>query len=366
MRIAIIYLGRRGAGGRIALEIARQLDREHRVLVVVSRLAENLEHWRKTSVQRVDVNTFGNAIGALFSLIFPIQIHRVAERIRQTKPDALLFPMFHPWNSLIQKALRDVPSVVFVHDPHPHPDLAGWFYDKLENQSFRRAARGVVMSEVLKPALIQRGITEERIDVIPIGPLRYKRAARSQKALDQPPTLLFFGRIAPYKGIEHLLDAYRLVRETTPCRLSIVGRGNLRPYRERLKGLEDVEIINHWVAEEEIGEWFARSDLVTLPYASASQSGVIPIAATFGLPVIATRTGGLPEQIEAGISGWLVPPGDVHALAEAIREALNNPTLARQRGLELKERYERVFNWGQIVRQVEISLEKAMQARGPE
>jgi glycosyltransferase involved in cell wall biosynthesis len=90
---------------------------------------------------------------------------------------------------------------------------------------------------------------------------------------------------------------------------------------------------------------------------------VIPIAATFGLPVIATRTGGLTEQIEDGVSGWLVPPGDAQALANTITEVLSQPQAARQRGLALKDRYEKQFGWEQVSRRVVESLEKARPAR---
>jgi glycosyltransferase involved in cell wall biosynthesis len=365
MRIAIIYLGRRGAGGKITLEIARQLDRGHQVLAVLSRQAENLEHWQTTSVPRVEVDTFGNALAALFSLIIPIQIQRVAERLRQARPDVLLFPMFHPWNSLIQKALRDVPSVVFVHDPRPHPDLAGWFYEKLENASARRASRCVVLSETLKPVLAQRGIDLGRIDAIPLGPFLYFHSSQLSGKPETQPTLLFFGRIMPYKGLEILFRAFGRVRKSTPCRLLIAGEGNLSPCKELLAQLSDVEIVNRWIGENEIGDFFVRGDLVVLPYTSASQSGVIPIAAAFGLPVIATRTGGLSEQVEDGVSGWLVPPGDVDALAAAILEALTTPAVARQRGQALKDRYEKLFGWERSARQVAESLKLAVQSRGP-
>jgi glycosyltransferase involved in cell wall biosynthesis len=365
MHIAVVYLGRRGAGGVISLELARQLEQRHQVLAILSTLAENLEYWKKASIRRVEVGTFRNPVGAFLSLVFPFQIKRIANQIRQAKPDVLLFPMFHPWNSLIQKILSDVPSVVFVHDPRPHPDLAGWFYEKLENASIRRASRCVILSETLKPHLAGRGVDSARIDVVPLGPFPYAPMGSNSEKQDHSPTLLFFGRIMPYKGLETLLKAYARVRETQACRLIVAGEGNLSTFRDLLAGLPDVEVVNRWFGEGEVGDFFARSDLVILPYASASQSGVIPIAATFGLPVIATRVGGLSEQVEDGVSGWLVPPENVDALADAIREALTQPAQARLRGQALKARYEKQFGWEEISLQVVKSLELARQARGP-
>ena len=179
------------------------------------------------------------------------------------------------------------------------------------------------------------------------------------------PTLLFFGRIVLYKGLDVLLQAYADVRQTHTARLVIAGEGDLRLYQKALHTLPDVKVINHWIPEDEIEELFLKSDLLVLPYIGASQSGVIPIAAALGLPVIASCTGGIPEQIEDGKSGWLVQPASKDALAAAIVEALDNPALARQRGEALRTRYEsQLFSWEQIARQVRESLKKAAQAAG--
>ena len=100
-----------------------------------------------------------------------------------------------------------------------------------------------------------------------------------------------------------------------------------------------------------------------MPYTSASQSGVIAIAASFALPVIATNTGGISEQIENGVSGWLVEPNNVRALSDAIAEALEHPLLARRRGDALHDYFRRHFDWKNIAYLVEESLSKAKQAR---
>jgi len=363
MRIAIIYFGRRGAGGIISFELARKLGQEHQVSVFRSGMAENPDRWSEANIETIQEYTFHNAVGALLSLVFPAQIHRVVSRIRQRKPDILLFPMFHPWNSMIQKALRDIPSVVFVHDPRPHPDLSGWFYEKLENASIRRATRCVILSETLRSFLVDRGVSLDCIDVVPLGPFIFTPSNLFARDQDHLPTLLFFGRIVPYKGLELLLQSYMEVRKSFPCQLLIAGDGNITPYKDMIEGLQDVTLVNRWIAETEIADFFARSDLVVLPYTSASQSGVIPIAAVFGLPVIATTVGGLSEQIEDGVSGWLVPPDDVQRLADAVREVLSSPQMARKRGQALKERYEKHFGWEQGASRLVKSLERAMHSR---
>jgi glycosyltransferase involved in cell wall biosynthesis len=364
MRIAIVYLGRRGAGGIISFELARQLGKKHQIISFLSRQAENLDRWTDAKTDFIQVETFQNVIGALLSLFFPGQIHQVANQILQSRPDILVFPMFHPWNSLIQKALKNIPSVVFVHDPRPHPDLFGWFNAKLENASIRRAARCVVLSETLKSFLVDRGATLDRIDIVHLGPFVYTPSVRPIRYQDHLPLLLFFGRIVPYKGLNILLQSYGEVRKNYPCQLLIVGDGNISPYKDLIERLQDVRLVNRWIAEDEIVDFFASSDLVVLPYTSASQSGVIPIAAVFGLPVIATQVGGLSEQIEDGVSGWLVTPNNAQKLAETIQEVLSSPQLAFQRGLALKERYEKRLGWEQAALRLADSLESAIRTRG--
>ena len=363
MRIAIVYLGRRGAGGKITLELARALNHGHEVFAFLSAQAENLHDWQSLPLQQAHVETYRGAASALASLLLPAQTQRLAQQIQNVRPDVLLFPMFHPWNSRLQNILAHFPAVVFVHDPRPHPDLAGWFYEKLENLSIRSATRCAVLSETLKPHLARRGVGAASIDVIPLGPFAYIPSAREKT--DRPLTALFFGRIVPYKGIDTLLKAFALLRSTFDCRLILAGEGDLTPYADLLTNQPNLEIINRWIPENEIGNLFAGCDLLVLPYSSASQSGVIPIAAAFGIPVIATRTGGMVEQVEDGVSGWLVDAGDASALADAMRVALSEKDEARRRGEALKARYETQLSWERIAERLVKSLQMAAPARGP-
>jgi glycosyltransferase involved in cell wall biosynthesis len=78
------------------------------------------------------------------------------------------------------------------------------------------------------------------------------------------------------------------------------------------------EVHHYWISDEQRAALFQRAAVVVLPYISATQSGVVPVAYTFGKPVVATRVGALPDCIEDGRTGLLVPPRDERALAEAI------------------------------------------------
>jgi glycosyltransferase involved in cell wall biosynthesis len=266
--------------------------------------------------------------------------------------------MFYTLNPFLQHHLTEIPSVVAVHDPVPHPGYIDLVYAKLENWSVHQSRRCLLFSTVFVPALEERGVSPERIDVIPHGPLIYPSVAQPDFA--QSPSLLFFGRITDYKGLDILIKAYARLRERYPINLRIVGSGDLRPYMPLLKNLPGVEIVNRWVDESEVGHYFGPNQIVVLPYTSASQSGVIAVAAGFGLPVIATSTGGLPEQINDGVTGILVPPGSVDELVDAIENLLNNSLKAALLGQALAKDFSQNRNWNVIATQVLSACEKAL------
>jgi glycosyltransferase involved in cell wall biosynthesis len=135
--------------------------------------------------------------------------------------------------------------------------------------------------------------------------------------------ILFFGYVRAYKGLDFLLRAMPRVLERVDAELLIVGEfyDDRAKYDEIIaeRGLSDrVRVVDEHVPDERVGEYFTASDLVVLPYTSATQSGITQIAFAFGVPVISTDVGGLPEVVTDGETGYIVPPADEDALAAAI------------------------------------------------
>jgi D-inositol-3-phosphate glycosyltransferase len=89
---------------------------------------------------------------------------------------------------------------------------------------------------------------------------------------------------------------------------------------------------------------------VALPYVRIYQSGVLHLAYTFGRPVVATRVGGLTEDIKDGKSGVLVPPGDENALATALEEMLADPERLAAMSEHARMLAETVYSWDAIAR----------------
>lgn len=150
-----------------------------------------------------------------------------------------------------------------------------------------------------------------------------KEAAREKIASPAGPLLLFFGYIRGYKGLSYLIEAMPLIREKVPAKLLVVGEfyDDPAPYTElvgRLGLADAVRFENRYVANEEVEGFFAASDLVILPYVSATQSGIVQIAIASDRPVIVTDVGGLSEAVSPEKTGFVVPPRDPAALARAV------------------------------------------------
>lgn len=119
----------------------------------------------------------------------------------------------------------------------------------------------------------------------------------------------------------------------------IAGRGEeMSKYRSLMQDPAEFEVHLRWIDEDERVAFFQRASVVAVPYTEASQSGVVPMAYTFGKPVVATRTGGLPDVVEHGETGLLVPPRDEDALADAIIKLLRDAELRRRLGRNGREK----------------------------
>jgi glycosyltransferase involved in cell wall biosynthesis len=169
------------------------------------------------------------------------------------------------------------------------------------------------------------GVDPGKVRVIPHGAFDYLTKLPQEKPLPEElegaegPVILCFGLLRPYKGTEHLLEAFRRVEG---AELWIVGnpRMDVAPLRELAARAEGrVRFVTRFVHDAEIPAIFRRADLVVLPYLDAEHSGVLYTGLAFGKPLVLSAVGGFPEVAETG-AARLVPPGDTAALAVALEE----------------------------------------------
>ena len=111
---------------------------------------------------------------------------------------------------------------------------------------------------------------------------------------------------------------------------------------------ERIIIRNDFIPDEEVGKYFQESRLVVLPYKNATQSGVIPIAAAYSRPVVASRVGAIPDMVVDGKTGILVEPSSASALASAVNSLLSNPKLIDQMGVSAHKFISKLADWRPI------------------
>jgi glycosyltransferase involved in cell wall biosynthesis len=161
--------------------------------------------------------------------------------------------------------------------------------------------------------------------------------------LPEQPNLVCVGRLSEQKGQFLLLQAVAvLVKQGIDLKLVLVGDGNLRPAIETaiadLKLQEYVEITG-WATEKEVKAQINAARAMILPSFAEGLPVVLMESLAMGRPVVSTYIAGIPELIEPGVSGWLVPAGNIDALVEALQALLQTPsTTLTQMGLVGRER----------------------------
>ncbi len=202
---------------------------------------------------------------------------------------------------------------------------------------FRQAGRLIVHGKSLVPIVANAiSIPESRIQVVPHIAVGGSTALddRDPAGQEDACSVLFFGRIWEYKGLEYLIRSEPLISEHIPDLLiTIAGRGeDFSRYREMMRNPARFRVLNRFVNNEQRTVLFRRTAVVALPYISATQSGVIPVSYSFGKPVVATRVGAIPDSVDHGQTGLLVPPRNAEALADAIVTLLSNPKRRHEMG----------------------------------
>jgi alpha-maltose-1-phosphate synthase len=214
-----------------------------------------------------------------------------------------------------------------VHDPTRHP---GGNRPRARFEIVRKAlikTAGVIFvhAQALREELAEKHRPRAPIVVVPHGvdePV--------VRPLPAEPSLLFFGRIMHYKGLDTLLDAMPMIWENEPSvSLVVAGEGAIPPH----PALEDrrITVRNSHVPENEVASLYGRASCVVLPYRQASQSGVGSLALAHGRGLIVTEVGGLPDLVRGG-AGRSVPPEDPAALAAAISEVVSARPVADAMG----------------------------------
>jgi glycosyltransferase involved in cell wall biosynthesis len=239
--------------------------------------------------------------------------------------------------------IAGVHIVYTAHDVQSLFAQNSWF----DRARYRQADALLVHSSNGVTDLVAEGIEKSKIKRIPhANYLQFCRplgisSAHAKSLLGIPPngrSILFFGFVAPYKGLSVLIDALSLLRRADPdVYLVIAGRpgDDFKSYRRQIEelGLQQYVISDlRYIPFDEFGKFFAAADVVALPYRRIYQSGVLQVAYAFGRPVAVTNVGGLGDTVTEDGTGLVAPTADAHGVASVIGELLSNPARAEEMG----------------------------------
>jgi glycosyltransferase involved in cell wall biosynthesis len=258
--------------------------------------------------------------------------------------------------------------------------LYAWVYDNFSVIFFHAESNRRRFSSIFE-------VPAERMYVIPHGNENIfpastagvdkdeaKERLRQTYGLDrQDPVVLFFGTLTPSKGLLDLLEAFALVyRQNKRARLLVAGFPTKHIDVKELEGkasdlgISEATIFDlRYIPMEEVEPLMELARVAVYPYRNSTQSGALQVAYAFEKPVIATAVGGLPEAVEDGRSGFLVPPGSPRELATAMSKLIDDPKLAAEMGACAKQLSETRYSWKPIATRILDVYRELVSSRPP-
>jgi glycosyltransferase involved in cell wall biosynthesis len=217
----------------------------------------------------------------------------------------------------------------------------------LEQVGERRAAAVLTLTPRLAQLLGDRGVDSDRIHVVPSGvrPALFAGDHRDPFPHLGRPRVVFVGRLAPQKGVDMLVRAAAQLR-TPEAQVVVVGdgpnRAGIENEIERL-GLRRRVHVTGFVPHDQVPAVLAHADVFVMPSVYEEMGSALVEAQWAGVPIVATRVGGIPDVVEDGVTGVLIAPRDPAALARAVDDLLSDPRRARtmaRRGQAASARYD--------------------------
>lgn len=370
MHIAILipwFLPQIGGAEISAYELARHLvARGHRVGVITPRFCREWpgrETIEGISVYRYPAPVWANRGKQIPGVIYAFAF--VGRMLAAVKPDLLNLHYVVPtglggawWGARLR--LPRVFTLIGsdIYDPfHPLPR----FYTPLISYFLGRADSLTAISSFVKERLIQHFvIPSDRVTIIPCGvnTLRFHTGLDGELVRNRysispdEKVILAVQRLHRRKGVHYLIEAVKLVMTHRPgVRLLLVGDGPerlvLQAWVDQLE-MSDRVIFAGAVPDVELPSYYGVADLFTMHSFHEGLGIVFLEAMAAGKPIVATAAGGNLDIVRQGVNGVLVPPGDSHALAEAMLELLDDPATMQAMGERGRQIAETEYDWDAV------------------
>ncbi len=265
----------------------------------------------------------------------PLSWFKAAAMTKKYSPELLILPwwtfFWTPQFLTIIAYIRftsDIPVMFICHNVTEHE--SGFFRRFCSKLVLRRGDLFITHSDEEQErleAIMKRGAMIKKLphpvyDVF-TSPGIDREASRKELKLSGK-TLLFFGFVRPYKGLMTAIKAMPKIISRFPDTVLVIAGEFWQDKRKYVEAIEKLGIANHiriadnYIPNEDVGKYFTASDLVLLPYSSATGSGIAQTAYAFDIPVIATNTGSLAETVIEGKTGYVVEKENPEAFADAV------------------------------------------------
>ena len=323
----------RGGIAQFNANLCRELQKEHEVIPFTFK-RQYPQFLFPGKTQYISANDSAVPVDSIpvLDTANPLNYRVSARKIEKTEPDVLIMrywmtyfaPSLGTVAGYFKKRACKVVSILDNVVPHEQH-----FFDKPLTTWFLKQNSGfLVMSQSVRDDLLSlhpdaRYILKEHPLYNHFGEKKDKRLACEQLKLDpEKKTLLFFGLIRDYKGLDLLISAMSLLDESYQLVIAGESYGDFGKYLQAIESspaYSRIKALNRYIDDDEVPCLFSAADLLVAPYRSATQSGVIPVAYHFDVPVVATDVGGLKESIERAGTGLVCLP-QVESLSESIQE----------------------------------------------
>lgn len=284
-------------------------------------------------------------------------VMQLIKKINKLNADVVHIQRGHPWLNFGLPFLKNHTLVNTIHDVHLHTgdkesSKIPFFTHKL---AINYAKKIIVHSKSLKSEFLQKyNKSNDDVHVIPRGINSIYNRYIDHRIEEDKNIILFFGRIWPYKGLRYLIEAEPYITKLLPdAKIVIAGSGEdvFQNYAPLMVNPEKFKIYNKYISNKMVAQLFARASVVVFPYIEASQSGVLPLAYAFKKPVVVTDVGSLPDIVDDGKTGFIVPPKDSKKLADKIIYLLSNNEERRKMGDTAFKKAKLELGWEKIADQ---------------
>lgn len=288
---------------------------------------------------RQDQKAFGNDgfkivdTNYLINTANPFNWFFTGQKINRMHPDLVIVQWWHPYFApcywSILRSIKNCRILFVCHNVFPHERFPLDVF--LTSRVLKLGDCFIVQSKQDEKALksikadaVYQRVVHPTYNIFKIHGLTMTESRKQLNIADDAKVLLFFGFVREYKGLKYLLRALPdIIHHLSNVYLLVVGQfsSNKEEYLmliEKLGIQSAVKIYDRYVPDKEVEVYFAASDLVVLPYESATQSGIVQIAYGFEKPVVATSVGGLPEAVIDGRTGYLTEPKNSLGLSKSI------------------------------------------------